>query len=172
MHLAAFDELVPVNALDLVRVVRSSDASRVNDTDRWLRVTTGLYPNLLVKHSHNKLKRSVSLPLAEIVINGVPRRKVIRHHTPLASSLKEIKEGIDNIPKHMFSLARPVREVFLDLRPLIVSKVGWIIHRIMQFDFVCKNTKKYPIQSTGNQLLINIFMLINRVDIHKFRNKI
>ena len=92
MFLSAFDVFVPVNTLDLVGVVRGSDAPGINDTNRGLRVTTGLFPDNLVKHSHDKLNRSVSLPAGEVVINGIPCWEIGGEHAPLTSSFDKIKE--------------------------------------------------------------------------------
>lgn len=45
----------------------------------------------------NPLQRAVVLPLGEIPVDRLPRRKIPRQHPPLTTTLSEVQDGIKNL---------------------------------------------------------------------------
>ena len=69
-------------------------------------------------------KNPFKLPLAEIVIDRLPRTEFPGKKSPLAASLVDIKDSVHGVTKRMFSGSFLRVDNFFDNLPLIVSEVG------------------------------------------------
>jgi len=73
------------------------------------------------------LPAALTLPLAEVVVDGEPGRKIMRKHPPGATGLGDIEDGIDNAAAFMFegtSHGTVIGNQRFDHFPLGVGEVG------------------------------------------------
>ena len=81
-------------------------ASGIHDAKTGTFLPSRLFTDKGVQGIHHLFKHTFKLPLAEVVIDGLPRGEVRGKHTPLAAGLVDIKDGIHYLFKRMFSVPR------------------------------------------------------------------
>ena len=73
---------------------------------------------------HDVLDDTLQLPLAEVVIDGLPGREVARKHSPLTTGLVDVEDGVHDVPELMFTLSFLRINDFFDNLPLFISEVS------------------------------------------------
>src|SRR5699024_3547718 len=102
----SLDFLVPVYTMVRINMMGSLYASGIHDAKTGTFLPSRLFTDKGVQGIHHLFKHTFKLPLAEVVIDGLPRGEVRRKHTPLAAGLVDIKDGIHYLFKRMFSVPR------------------------------------------------------------------
>ena len=108
----SIDEHVPLAAPDLLpRVVPVASALSaplhtltINDPSSGLDVPTLLQPNLLDEGIISDLQGTVHRPFTMSVVHRLPRREVVRKHSPSASCSRTIANGIQDLAAGVFGL--------------------------------------------------------------------
>jgi hypothetical protein len=111
------------------------------------------------KHGQYFLESPVILPLAKVVVvDQVPRSKVLREHAPLASGLDNIEDGVKYLSDRVFAPTVGKFYVRNNHLPLLISDVGWVrCHNFEVLVSLYKVTNNYP----NNALIFNY--LTNKV---------
>ena len=107
-----------------VGVVRGLDAPGVNDSKAGALIAARRLTGDGVQGVHYVLDHTLELPLAEVIVHGLPRDEVTGEHTPLARCLDYVKYRVHYPEERMFPLPfLRVYDFFYNL-PLIISEVG------------------------------------------------
>ena len=71
-------------------------------------------------------------PLAEVGVNGLPRREAFRQHAPLATRFEKVKERVHDLARRMLGVGALISENGFDNLPLGVRQVGAIclLHKL------------------------------------------
>ena len=127
VFLAPFDLLVPVCPFaGRVGVMRGLDAAGVDDPQTGAVLAARGLAGKGVQGVHNVLDHTLELPLAEVIVHGLPWGEVLGEHTPLAPGPDYVKYRVHYPSERMFPLPLLcVYDFFYNL-PLIISEVGWI----------------------------------------------
>src|SRR3989304_243522 len=96
MPLASFDLFALVIARFPTCLGRL-DALGIDDRRRWTRVASGSDPHLVTQRVVDALPCPVITPDAEIVIDRLPVREVVRECAPLDAVAHDIDDGIDDL---------------------------------------------------------------------------
>lgn len=105
MFLASFDLLVPVCPLaGRIGVVRGLDAAGVDYPQTGTLLAACRLAGEHVQGVHNVLDHALELPLAEVIVHGLPRGEVLGEHTPLAPGLDYVKYRVHYPSERMFPL--------------------------------------------------------------------
>ena len=97
---------------------------RINDAHAWTFFPTDHLPDERMKCIHNVLDNALQLPLAEVVIGGLPWSEEARKHSPLAAGLVDVENGVHDVPEVMFTLSFLRINDFFDNLPLFISEVS------------------------------------------------
>lgn len=73
---------------------------------------------------HGVLNNALQFPFTKVVINRLPWSKVAWKHSPLATGLIDIEDGVHDVTKLMFTLSFLRINDFFDNLPLFISKVS------------------------------------------------
>lgn len=99
-------------------------AAGINDAHARTFFPSGHLPNKSMDRVHDVLDHALQLPFAEVVIDRLPRSEVAWKHSPLASGLVDVEDGVHDVPKLMFSLSFLRINDFFDNLPLFISEVS------------------------------------------------
>lgn len=97
--LSAFDFLVTVDTFAAgVSMVGGPDTTGIYDTHIWAFLAIGKFTHISMKSVHYIFKHSFKFPFAEIIVNRIPWRKILRQHTPLASGFVDVHYTVHDFP--------------------------------------------------------------------------
>ena len=73
---------------------------------------------------HDVLNNALQFPFTKVVIKHLPWSKVAWKHSPLATGLIDIEDGVHDVTKLMFSPSSLRINGFFDNLPLFISEVS------------------------------------------------
>src|SRR5512139_16900 len=94
MTLVPFDLFAAINTA-LFTGVDGFYALRIKDAIAWLGGTTYLFTAIGDQSIQTFLPNAALVPFAEMIINRLPRRKIVGHHSPLHSAFDNIQNRVD-----------------------------------------------------------------------------
>jgi hypothetical protein len=106
---------------------------RVIGTD-WQSIITALgsarapsvFSRFPARRTQKTLDQALPFPLAEIVIDGLPRREIAGQHSPLTACFEQVEQAVENVAAQvMLAMARRIEKP-ADFLPLGVRQVGAI----------------------------------------------
>ena len=100
-------------------MMRRFHAARVNDSHAWTFLPSGYLTDEGMNGVHYVLDNTLQLPFPEVVIDGLPGRKVAWQHTPLTAGLVDVKDGVHDLSQGMFTLSFLRINDFFDNLPLL-----------------------------------------------------
>src|SRR5215208_5000088 len=129
MALAPFDLLGPV-----VATFSSSDAGRLHPLAvHYGRARLGVPPEAnphpFAQRGVHPLPDTVQTPSPEVVLDGLPRREVVRQKSPGAAALQDVEDGVEDLEQAVQARSPFVfweRQERFDALPLGIGKVGWV----------------------------------------------
>ena len=165
--------LVAVYATVSIDVVRGLDAAGIYYPETRTLVPSCRFSDLADKHGQYFLESSVILPLTKVIIYQVPRSKILRQHTPLATGLDNIEHSVKYLTERIFALAFNKFYVRSNHLPLLISDVGWIrCHNFEVLESLYKVTNNYSINALIFNNLTNNFINNNHCLLTFLSNKI
>ena len=123
--MAADLELFSCIVARLARCCCRSGGDRGYDGCTRLRFSASGLPQLGAQDCIDVFKGAIFSPLTEVVVDALPRRQVVRQHSPSATTTQDIKDGIQNFAHIVFARSAPVvgREKRLENLPLSIGQV-------------------------------------------------
>jgi len=125
--LAPLDPFAAVKAPHSAHV-RRLDRLAIDDGQAGTGLTSSLDPYTAPQGIGQAFEEALLGPSSEVIVDGLPGRKALGEHAPLASGFIEVKQGVTEVSRLMFSEGLPLEERF-DSLPLGVRQVGavaWI----------------------------------------------
>ncbi len=113
-------------------------AHRLAVEDR--RARRGLAADTLTVRHHQRMMDPVPdalpLPAAEIIVDRLPRRQIVRQQPPAATGAQEVEDRVDELPRRRLARTASrlgLRDHRLDQRPLTIAQIGVIGRRFGGF---------------------------------------
>src|SRR3712207_5909067 len=97
MALPPFDLLGTVVATLFSAHARGLDRLGIHDGRAGLRVPLEAYPRALAQGRVHPLPRPVQTPEPKVVVDGFPRREVVRLESPGAAALYDVEDGVEDL---------------------------------------------------------------------------
>ena len=94
-----------------------------------LRISLEAYSQTLAQVSVQLLPGTVDPPSSEVVVNGLPRRKLVRQQAPSTPATHDVEDGVKELTQSVDSRSSASlwgREIRLYASPLGVGEVGWV----------------------------------------------
>ena len=142
--LASFDLLSCVEALRAAHLGRL-DALTIDDSKRRFFGATRLGSYARVKDIVDPFERPIVTPLIVVVFDYAPRRKVVRHETPLTARPLLIQHRVDDFAPLVLHILRPLLgrgNQVLELLPVRIGEIGRI-RGSRHSPATCRNTRSW-----------------------------
>lgn len=104
-----------------INVMGCLDASGIYNSESGTFLLTDRFPCHAVENIEKLFQHTFEFPLAEIVVNCLPRGKVGRQHSPLTAALADIEYGVQNFSETLFSSSFLWFHYIFDNLPLFFS---------------------------------------------------
>src|SRR5215207_6791468 len=141
------DQDVAFSALDLLAAIIASllsshagalDRLRIDNTRGGLRITPKTDPQALADGCVEPLPGTIDAPEAKVMVDGLPRREVVRQQAPGAAAAENVEDGVEDLAQVVEArLSRGFRgwgQMGFDARPFSIGEVG----------LVCFSHARYP----------------------------
>ena len=115
MTFTSFNLLARIIATDSL-CTRRLDRLAVQDRGTGLRIPAFGFPKFSSQSRVDVCPSPVFTPETELVVDGLPRRQVVRQHAPSTASAYDVEDGIQNFPDGVLTLATSIGFGFGDQR--------------------------------------------------------
>jgi len=127
MAFAPVDQLAGIKAALAPTTIRGLDALAVEDRGGGLSLPPFLFSDQVAQAVVNPLPDAIQAPRAEVAVDGLPRRILVRQVAPLAAGPADVKDGIDR-QAHIGSAVTTAgfgrRDQSFDILPFSVGQVA------------------------------------------------
>src|SRR5215207_2473448 len=141
------DQDVAFSALDLLAAIIASllsshagalDRLRIDNTRGGLRITPKTDPQALADGCVEPLPGTIDAPEAKVMVDGLPRREVVRQQAPGAAAAENVEDGVEDLAQVVEARSsrgfRGWGQMGFDARPFSIGEVG----------LVCFSHARYP----------------------------
>src|SRR4051794_25778865 len=97
MAFSALDLLAAIIASLLSSHAGALDRLRIDNTRGGLRITPKTDPQALADGCVESLPGTIDAPEAKVMVDGLPRREVVRQQAPGAAAAENVEDGVEDL---------------------------------------------------------------------------